>query len=44
LVAAALALPGAVEAATVAASLGFAGGAIAALAAPWIYARRKFLS
>ena len=32
LVAAALALPGAVEAATVAASLGFAGGAIAALA------------
>ncbi|AWH55036.1 hypothetical protein C1924_18505 [Stenotrophomonas sp. ESTM1D_MKCIP4_1] len=44
LVAAALALPGAVEAATVAASLGFAGGAIAALAVPWIHARRKHLS
>ena len=41
---AALALPGRVEAAAVAAALGFAGGAIAALAAPWIYARRKFLS
>lgn len=44
LVTAALALPGAIEAATVAASLGFAGGAIGALAAPWIYARRKHLS
>ena len=44
LVAAALALPGAVEAATVAASLGFAAGAIAALAVPWIHARRKHLS
>ncbi|WP_164074952.1 hypothetical protein [Stenotrophomonas maltophilia] len=44
LVAAALALPGAIEAATVAASLGFAGGAIAALAVPWIHARRKHLS
>ncbi len=44
LVTAALALPGAVEAATVAASLGFAGGAIAALAVPWIHARRKHLS
>lgn len=44
LVAAALALPGAVEAATVAASLGFAGGAIGALAVPWIHARRKHLS
>ena len=33
-----------VEAAAVAAALGFAGGAIAALAAPWIYARRKHLS
>lgn len=44
LVAAALALPGVVEAATVAASLGFAGGAIAALAVPWIHARRKHLS
>ncbi|KQO00254.1 MULTISPECIES: hypothetical protein [Stenotrophomonas] len=41
---AALALPGRVEAAAVAVALGFAGGAIAALAAPWIYARRKFLS
>ena len=41
---AALALPGRVEAAAVAAALGFAGGAIAALAAPWIYARRKHLS
>ncbi|WP_313318735.1 hypothetical protein [Stenotrophomonas sp.] len=41
---AALALPGHVEAAAVAAALGFAGGAIAALAAPWIYARRKHLS
>ncbi len=30
--------------ATVAASLGFAGGAIAALAVPWIHARRKHLS
>ncbi|KAF1015154.1 MAG: hypothetical protein GAK31_02644 [Stenotrophomonas maltophilia] len=44
LVAAALALPGSVEAATVAASLGFAGGAIAALAVPWVHARRKHLS
>lgn len=44
LVTAALALPGAVEAATVAASLGFAAGAIGALAAPWVYARRKHLS
>lgn len=43
LVAAALALPGAVEAATVAASLGFAAGAIGALAMPWIHARRKHL-
>ena len=41
---AALALAARVEAAAVAAALGFAGGAIAALAAPWIYARRKFLS
>ncbi len=41
---AALALPGRVEAAAVAAALGFAGGAIAALAAPWIYAQRKHLS
>lgn len=44
LVTAALALPGSVEAATVAASLGFAGGAIAALAVPWVFARRKHLS
>lgn len=43
LVAAALALSGAMEVATVAASLGVAGGAIGALAAPWIYARRKHL-
>ena len=41
---AALALPGSIEAAAVAAALGFAGGAIAALAAPWIYAQRKHLS
>jgi len=41
---AALALPGRVEAAAVAAALGFAGGAIAALAAPWVYIRRKYLS
>lgn len=41
---AALALPGRIEAAAVAAALGFAGGAIAALAAPWIYAQRKHLS
>lgn len=41
---AALALPGQIEAAAVASVLGFAGGAIAALAAPWIYARRKHLS
>lgn len=40
---AALALPGSIEAAAVAAALGFAGGAIAALAAPWIYARRRHL-
>lgn len=40
---AALALPGRIEAAAVASALGFAGGAIAALAAPWIYARRKHL-
>ena len=44
LVVAALALPGAIEAAAVAASLGFAGGAIGALAAPWVHARRKHLS
>ena len=44
LVTAALALPGAIEAATVAASLGFAAGAIGALAAPWVYARRRHLS
>ena len=44
LVLAALALPGAIEAAAVAASLGFAGGAIGALAAPWVHARRKHLS
>ena len=41
---AALALPGRIEAAVVAAALGFAGGAIAALAAPWVYIRRKYLS
>lgn len=41
---AALALPGRIEAAAVAAALGFAGGAIAALAAPWVYIRRKYLS
>lgn len=41
---AALALPGRIEIAAVAAALGFAGGAIAALAAPWVYARRKHLS
>jgi len=40
---AALALPGSVEAAAVAAAMGFGGGAVAALAAPWIYARRKHL-
>ncbi len=39
-----LALPGRVEAAVVAAALGFAGGAIAALAAPWVHARRRHLS
>ena len=44
LVVAALALPGAIEAAAVAASLGFAGGAIGALASPWVHARRKHLS
>lgn len=43
LLTAALALPGAIEAATVAASLGLAGGAIGALAAPWVFARRKDL-
>jgi hypothetical protein len=43
LVTAALALPGAIEAAAVAASLGLAGGAIGALAAPWVHARRKDL-
>lgn len=41
---ASLALPLRIEAAAVAAALGFAGGAIAALSAPWIYARRKHLS
>jgi hypothetical protein len=40
----ALALPGSVELAAVAAALGFAGGAIAALAVPWIHARRKHLN
>ncbi len=44
LVLAALALPNAIEAAVVAASLAFAGGAIGALAAPWVHARRKHLS
>jgi len=44
LVVAALALPGAIEAAAVAALLGFAAGAIGALAAPWVHARRKHLS
>lgn len=44
LVIAALALPGALEAAAVAASLGLAAGAIGALAAPWVHARRKHLS
>ncbi len=44
LILAALALPGNVEAAAVAAALGFAGGAIAALAAPWVYVRRKHLN
>ncbi|QHB73090.1 hypothetical protein [Stenotrophomonas sp. 364] len=44
LVLAALALPSAVEAPVVAASLAFAGGAIGALAAPWVHARRKHLS
>lgn len=43
LLAAALVLPRAVEAATVAASLGFAAGAVGALAAPWVHARRKHL-
>ena len=41
LVIAMLALPRAVEAAAVAAILGFAGGAIAALAVPWVQARRR---
>lgn len=36
-----LALPGPVEAAAVAAILGFAGGAIAALAVPWVLARQR---
>lgn len=44
LVVAALALPGSIEAATVAASLGFAAGAVGALAAPWVFARRRHLS
>ena len=44
LVTAALALPGAIEAAAVAALLGFIGGAIGALAAPWVFAKRKDLS
>lgn len=39
-----LALPVQIEVAAVAAALGFAGGAIAAVSAPWIYARRKHLS
>ncbi len=43
LLTAALTLPGVLEAATVAASLGLAAGAIGALAGPWIYARRKHL-
>ncbi len=43
LLTAALTLPGVMEAATVAASLGLAAGAIGALAGPWIYARRKHL-
>lgn len=42
-VAAALALPDVIEAAAVSAALGFAGGAIGALAAPWVHARRKHL-
>ena len=36
-----LALPRAVEAAAVAAILGFAGGAVAALAVPWVLARQR---
>lgn len=44
LVTAALALPGAIEAASVAASLGFAAGAVGALAAPWVFAQRRHLS
>lgn len=36
-----LALPGPVEAAAVAAILGFAGGAVAALAVPWVLARQR---
>ncbi len=43
LVIAALALPNAIEAAAVAASLGLAAGAIGALAAPWVHARKKHL-
>ena len=41
LVLAMLALPRAVEAAAVAAILGFAGGAVAALAVPWVIARQR---
>ena len=40
----ALALPETVEVAAVAGALGVAGGAIAALAVPWIHARRKYLA
>ena len=40
----ALALPRAVEVSAVAGALGFAAGAIAALAVPWIHARRKHLN
>ena len=39
-----LALPRAVEAAAVAAILGFAGGAVAALAVPWVIARQRDVS
>ena len=41
LVLAMLALPRAIEAAAVAAILGFAGGAVAALAVPWVIARQR---
>ena len=41
LVVAMLALPRAIEAAAVAAILGFAGGAVAALAVPWVVARQR---